>query len=78
MMEKAAATLKARKEHEEATRQLRQSDPFESSKAFLQRRGYVVFNHSTICPNSTRVVVGSKLLERDEVIALADRFRNAR
>ncbi len=52
----------------------RQTCELELAKTALQRRGYVVFAHSVHIPFSKLIVVGSKLMTVDEVIAHAARF----
>lgn len=53
----------------------RESDPFELAKSYLQRRGFHVFAHSVIRPNSDLICVGHARLTREEVIAKAERMR---
>ncbi len=52
----------------------RQTCELEKAKIALQRRGYIVFAQSLHIPFSKLIVVGSKLMTVDEVIAHAARF----
>lgn len=53
----------------------RDSDPFEQAKTYLRQRGYHVFAYSVIKPQSTLTCVGTRKLDRDEVIAMAARIK---
>lgn len=57
---------------EEAER--RQTDPFEQAKLRLQQRGFKVYAHAVLNPKSKLVVVGTRLMTRDEVIDFAEQF----
>lgn len=52
----------------------RATDPFEIAKTFLNRRGFIVYSHSIIQPDSKLIVVGRQLMSREEMIAMADQI----
>lgn len=74
MFERIRATEEANKRQQLEAQILRQSDPFERAKLALQRRGLKVYAHAIIEPSSGLIVVGTRLMTREQVIRHAERL----
>lgn len=74
MFKKIQGTIAERAVEAKAADSFRAEDPLEQAKTLLRRRGWNVFAYSVIAPGSELISVGKKLLDRDEVIAMAARI----
>lgn len=74
MFERIRATEQENKRRRVEEQILRQTDPFEQAKLALQRRGIRVYSNSVHVPRCRLIVVGVRLMTKDQVIAHAERF----
>ena len=74
MFAKIKQSKRANQEAAMAAQVRRTTDEFETAKLALQRRGIIVFGHAVQQPGCDLIVVGQRLMTRDEVIAHAERY----